>query len=105
MYICRNNNDMDRQEMIFKNTLIRGTMGMLTDSRMERYDEAMDFLMSVTNSTTEDDIRPLLRGKSADELIQINVKMATFLKQTPVYTGVSALTPEAYKEYGRYYGD
>ena len=96
---------MDRQEMIFKNTLIRGTMGMLTDSRMERQDEAYQFLMDVTNSTTEDDIRPLLRGKSTDELIQINVKMATFLKQTPWYTGVSALTPEAYKEYGRYYGD
>jgi hypothetical protein len=96
---------MDRQEMIFKNTLIRGTMGMLEDPRMEKYDEAMDFLMSVTNSTTEDDIRPLLRGKSVEELIQINVKMATFLKPIPMYTGVSALTPEAYKEYGRYYGD
>ena len=96
---------MDRQEMIFKNTLIRGTMGMLTDPRMERQDEAYQFLMDVTKSTTEDDIKPLLRGKSTDELIQINVKMGTFLKQTPVYTGVSALTPEAYKEYGRYYGD
>lgn len=96
---------MDRQEMIFKNTLIRGTMGMLTDSRMERQDEAYQFLMDVTNSTTEDDIKPLLRGKSVDELIQINVKMGTFLKQTPWYTGVSALTPEAYKEYGKYYGD
>jgi hypothetical protein len=96
---------MDRQEMIFRNTLIRGTMGMLDDHRMERYDEAMDFLMSVTNSTTEDDIRPLLRGKSVDELIQINVKMGTFLKQTPVYTGQSSLTAEVYASYGPYKGD
>ena len=81
---------MDRQEMIFKNTLIRGTMGMLTDPRMERQDDAYQFLMDVTKSTTEDDIKPLLRGKSTDELIQINVKMGTFLKQTPVSTGVSA---------------
>jgi len=91
--------------MIFKNTLIRGTMGMLTDSRMERQDEAYQFLMDVTNSTTEDDIKPLLRGKTTDELIQINVKMGTFLKQTPVYTGESSLTAEAYKEYGKYKGD
>ena len=96
---------MDRQEMIFKNTLIRGTMGMLKDYRMEQTDLAYQYLMDVTDSTTEDDIQPLLRGKSVDELIQINVKTASFMKQTPVYTGVSALTPEAYKEYGRYYGD
>jgi hypothetical protein len=96
---------MDRQEMIFKNTLIRGTMGMLDDHRMERFDEAMDFLMDVTKSTTEDDIIPLLRGKSSEELIQINVKMGTFLKQTPVYTGPSSLTAEVYQSYGKYKGD
>ena len=92
----------NRQTYIFKNTLIRGTMGMLTDSRMERQDEAYQFLMDVTNSTTEDDIIPLLRGKSPEELIEINTKVASYLKQTPIYTGESSLTPEAYKEYGKY---
>ena len=96
---------MDRQEMIFKNTMIRGIQSMLNDQRMERQDEAYQYLMDVTNSTTEDDIIPLLRGKSADEVMKINIKVSSFMKQTPVYTGVSALTPEAYKEYGRYYGD
>ena len=97
---------MDRQEMIFKNTLIRGTMGMLNDNyRMENKDEAYQYLMDVTGSTTEDDIIPLLRGKSVDELIQINVKTGTFLKQTPVYSGESSLTAEAYQSYGKYKGD
>lgn len=95
----------NRQTYIFKNTLIRGTMGMLDDPRMERQDEAYQFLMDVTKSTTEDDIRPLLRGKSVEELIQINVKMGTFLKQTPIYTGPSSLTAEAYESYGPYKGD
>ena len=97
---------MDRQEMIFKNTLIRGTMGMLNDQyRMENKDGAYQYLMDVTNSTTEDDIIPLLRGKSPEELIQINSKVASYLKQEKVYTGKSHLTAEAYKEYGRYKGD
>jgi hypothetical protein len=96
---------MDRQEMIFRNSLIRGTMGMLKDYRMEQTDLAYQYLMDVTNSTTEDDIIPLLRGKSSDELIQINIKVGTFLKQTPVYSGTSSLTAEAYKEYGKYKGD
>jgi hypothetical protein len=96
---------MDRQEMIFKNTMIRGIQSMLKDYRMEQTDLAYQYLMDVTNSTTEDDIIPLLRSKSADELMKINIKVSSFMKQTPQYTGVSALTPEAYKEYGRYYGD
>ena len=96
---------MDRQEMIFRNSLIRGTMGMLKDYRMEQTDLAYQYLMDVTNSTTEDDIIPLLRGKSSDELIQINIKVGTFLKQTPVYSGTSSLTAEAYKEYEKYKGD
>jgi hypothetical protein len=96
---------MDRQEMIFKNTMIRGIQSMLNDYRMEQTDLAYQYLMDVTNSTTEDDIMPLLRGKSADEVMKINIKVASFMKQTPMYTGVSALTADAYKEYGKYYGD
>jgi hypothetical protein len=96
---------MDRQEMIFRNTLIRGTMGMLDDSRMERYDEAMDFLMSVTNSTTEDDIRPLLRGKSVEDLIKINVKMGTFLKQRPSNVDFSKVISSMYEKGGNFKGD
>ena len=96
----------NRQTYIFKNTLIRGTMGMLNDEyRMENKDGAYQYLMDVTGSTTEDDIIPLLRGKSPEELMEINLKVATYLKQTPVYTGESALTAEAYKEYGKYKGD
>jgi hypothetical protein len=96
---------MDRQEMIFKNTLIRGTMGMLTDWRMNRYDEAMDYLMDVTNSTTEDDIIPLLRGKSVKELIEINTTIGSFLTPQFRESSESSLTVEAYKEYGKYKGD
>ena len=95
----------DRQTYIFKNTLIRGTMGMLDDWRMDRQDEAYQYLMDITNSTTEDDIIPLLRGKSPQELIEINVKVGSFL--TPQFREAkqSSLTPEAYKEYGKYKGD
>ena len=97
---------MDRQMMMMKNSLIRGSIGMLNDEyRMENKDGAYQYLMDVTNSTTEDDIIPLLRGKSSDELIQINIKVGTFLKQTPVYSGTSSLTAEAYKEYGKFKGD
>ncbi len=96
---------MDRQEMIFKNTLIRGTMGMLEDQRMEKFDEAIQFLMDVTNSTTEDDIRPLLRGKSVEELIQINVKMGTFLKPRPGNGDFSKAIEAMYSMGGNYKGD
>ena len=93
-------------ELMMKNSLIRGTMHMLNnDSRMENRGICYQFLMDVTNATTEDDIIPLLRGKSPEELMEINLKVATYLKQTPVYTGKSALTAEAYKEYGKYKGD
>jgi hypothetical protein len=96
---------MDRQEMIFRNSLIRGTMGMLKDYRMEQTDLAYQYLMDVTNSTTEDDIIPLLRGKSSEELMEINIKVASYLKQDPITSGVSSLTVEAYKSYGKYKGD
>jgi len=97
---------MDRQMMMMKNSLIRGTMGMLNDKyRMEFTDLAYQFLMDVTGSTTEDDIVPLLRSKSYEELMEINLKVASYLKQTPVYSGESHLTAEAYKEYGKYKGD
>jgi hypothetical protein len=95
----------DRQMMMMKNSLIRGTMGMLKDYRMEFTDMAYQFLMDVTNSTTEDDIVPLLRSKTYNELIQINLKVASYLRQEKVYTGPSHLTAEAYREYGKYKGD
>ena len=69
----------NRQTYIFKNTMIRGAMGMLDDWRMDRKDEAYQYLMDVTGSTTEDDIIPLLRGKSVQELIEINTKVGSFL--------------------------
>jgi hypothetical protein len=96
---------MNRQEMMMKNSLIRGTMGMLKDYRMEFTDLAYQYLMDVTNSTTEDDIIPLLRGKSFEELMEINLKVASYLKQEKVYSGKSHLTAEAYKEYGKFKGD
>jgi len=96
---------MDRQEMIFKNTLIRGTMGMLEDVRMERYDEAMQYLMDVTKSTTEDDIRPLLRGKSSEELMQINIKVASYLKPRPGNGDFSKAIAAMYSMGGNYKGD
>ena len=96
----------DRQTYMFKNTLIRGTMGMLNDEyRMENKDGAYQFLMDVTGSTTEDDIIPLLRGKSVDELVVINAHVATFLTPQFTYSSESALTAEAYKEYGKFKGD
>lgn len=95
----------DRQTYIFKNTLIRGTMGMLNDHRMERQDEAYQYLMDVTKSTTEDDIIPLLRGKSPQELVEINTKMGEFLTPRFFYSSESSLTAEAYKEYGKFKGD
>ncbi len=55
-------------------------MRELIDYRMENKDGAYQYLMDVTNSTTEDDIIPLLRGKSFEELMEINLKVATYLK-------------------------
>ncbi len=95
----------DRQTYILKNTFIRGTMGMLEDFRMERKDEAYQYLMDVTASTTEDDIIPLLRGKSIDELVEINATVSLFLTPQFTYSNESSLTAEAYKEYGKYKGD
>jgi hypothetical protein len=37
--------------------------------------------------------------------MEINLKVASYLKQEKVYTGESSLTAEAYKEYGKYKGD
>jgi len=72
---------------------------------MDNRDLAYQYLMDETASTTEDDIIPLLRGKSFEELMEINLKVASYLKQEKVYTGKSHLTAEAYKEYGKYKGD
>jgi len=92
--------------MMMKNSLIRGTMYMLNDDyRMEDKDSAYQYLMDITNSTTEDDIVPLLRGKTYSELMDINIKVGSYLKQTKRYSGESFLTAEAYREYGKYKGD
>lgn len=96
----------ERQMMMMKNSLIRGTMHMLNDDyRMENKDMAYQYLMDVTNSTTEDDIRSLLRGKTYEELMDINIKVASYLKQIVRYSGESFLTVEAYQSYGKYKGD
>jgi len=97
----------NRQTYIFKNTLIRGTMGMLNDWRMDmdNRDLAYQYLMDVTASTTEDDIIPLLRAKSPEELITINTTVGSFLTPQFREAAESSLTVEAYKEYGKYKGD
>jgi hypothetical protein len=97
----------NRQTYIFKNTLIRGTMGMLNDWRMDmdNRDLAYQYLMDITASTTEDDIIPLLRAKSPEELIKINKTIGSFLTPQFTYSNESSLTAEAYKEYGKFKGD
>jgi hypothetical protein len=96
----------DRQMMMMKNTLIRGTMYMLNDDyRMENKDMAYQYLMDVTNATTEDDIRPLLRSKTYTELMEINIQVASYLRQIKRYSSESHLTVEGYKEYGKFKGD
>lgn len=96
---------MDRQEMIFRNSLIRGTMGMLKDYRMEKTDLAIQYLMDITNSTTEDDIIPLLRGKSSEELMQINIKVGSFMKASPGNGDFSKAIAAMYSMGGNYKGD
>jgi hypothetical protein len=61
--------------------------------------------MDVTNSTTEDDIIPLLRGKSSSELIQINLKMGSFLTPNICDSTVDSLSVESYESYSKYKGD
>ena len=93
-------------ELMMKNSLIRGTMHMLNnDNRMENRDICYQFLMDVTNATTEDDIIPLLRGKSLSELDNINLSVASLLRATFTRNYESSLTVEGYKEYGTYKGD
>ena len=92
--------------MMMKNSLIRGTMYMLNDDyRMENKDMAYQYLMDVTKSTTEDDIRPLLRSKTYEELMDINIKVASYLRQERIYSSVSHMTCEDYKQGGKYKGD
>ena len=95
----------DRQELIFNNSLIRGIMGTLKDFRMEQTDIALQYLMDVTNSTTEDDIIPLLRGKSSTELMEINLKVGSFLKPNFCNSTVDSLSAESYESYSKYKGD
>lgn len=94
-----------RQDMLFKNTMIRGIKSMLSDVRMERQDEAYQYLMDVTGSTTEDDIFPLLRSKTPEEAMKINIEVSKFLKQYTWITGTPGLTAEIYDSYGPYKGD
>jgi len=75
------------------------------DNRMDNRGIAYQFLMDVTNATTEDDIIPLLRGKSLSELDNINLSVASLLKATFTRNYESSLTVEGYKEYGTYKGD
>jgi hypothetical protein len=99
---------MDRQMIIMKNSIIRGTIGMLNDeTRMERKEEAWNYLNEVTNSFCLDEIVQTLKVKTYEELCEINIKMATFLKQNFVSNlpFTSHLTCETYKSYGKYKGD
>jgi hypothetical protein len=99
---------MDRQMMIMKNSLIRGTIGMFNDeSRMERKEVARNYLNEVTNSFCLDEIVQTLKNKTYEELCEINIKMATFLKQNFVSNSpfTSHLTCDTYKSYGKYKGD
>lgn len=93
----------NRQDLLFKNTMIRGIQSMLNDVRMERKDEAYQYLMDVTNSTTEDDIFPLLRSKTPEEAMKINVQVGKFMKPYPKVT-MDGLTPEIYDSF-KYHGD
>ena len=96
---------MDRQMIIMKNSIIRGTIGMLNDkTRMERKEEALNYLSVVTNSIFQEEIIQSLKIKTYEELIEINIKMATYLKQTPI-SQISHLTCELYNSYGKYKGD
>jgi hypothetical protein len=80
-------------------------MGTLTDFRMEQTDIALQYLMDVTNSTTEDDIISLLRGKSSSELMEINLRMGSFLKANLCNSTVNSLSAESYTSYSKYKGD
>lgn len=93
-------------ELMMKNSIIRGIMYMLKeDFRMENKDISYQYLMDMTNSTTEDDIIPLLRSKSLSELDKINLGVASLLKATFTRNYTSSLTVEGYNEYGSYKGD
>jgi hypothetical protein len=93
----------DRQEYLFNNSLIRGIMGTL--NRVEDKDSAYQYLMDVTNSITEDDIIPLLRGKSSTELMEINLKVGSYLKPNLCNSTIDSLSAESYESYSKYKGD
>jgi hypothetical protein len=95
----------DRQELLFNNSLIRGIMGTLKDFRMEQRDIALQYLMDVTNSTTEDDIILSLQGKSSSELMEINLRVGSFLTPNLCNSTVNSLSTESYTSYSKYKGD
>ena len=95
----------DRQEYIFNNSLIRGIMRTLKDFRMEQTDIALQYLMDVTNSTTEDDIILSLQGKNSAELMEINLRMGSYLTPNLCNSTVDSLSAESYESYSKYKGD
>ena len=61
---------MDRQMIIMKNSIIRGTIGMLNDkTRMERKEEALNYLSVVTNSIFQEEIIQSLKIKTYEVTI------------------------------------
>jgi CHASE3 domain sensor protein len=67
-------------ERQFIETMIRGTLGMLNDKqRMTDRDAALQFIFDRTGATTEDEIRPIMRTMSTDEVMDINVGVGRFI--------------------------
>lgn len=74
-------NEMPKYERRYIETMIRGTLGMLNDEgRMADREGALQFIFDRTGATTEDEIRPIMRTMSSDEVIAINDGMVKFLK-------------------------
>jgi hypothetical protein len=68
-------------ERQFCETMIRGTLGMLNDTRrMIDRKEALQFIFDQTGATTEDEIKPMMRSMTCDECMNVNRGMVDFLK-------------------------
>jgi hypothetical protein len=72
---------------------------------MEQTDIALQYLMDVTNSTTEDDIIQSLQGKNSAELMEINLRVGSYLTPNICDSTVNSLTIESYESYSKYKGD
>jgi hypothetical protein len=67
-------------ERQFIETMIRGTLGMLNDKqRMTDRDSALQFIFDRTGATTEDEIIPIMRNMSSDEVMDINIGVGEFI--------------------------